>query len=144
LFLLPIFASGGERSPSRRPWAVAAVLLALMAFVTLTIIGARAPWFPEQADPLTARDLETSDPRVISGASVFHERGCQLCHAVSGSGGNYGPDLTLVAHRLSPEEISLRTMNGLRDMPAYREILSRDELDEIVTFLRFLADEERS
>jgi ubiquinol-cytochrome c reductase cytochrome b subunit len=141
LFLLPIFANKGERSPSRRPWAVAAVLLALMGFVTLTVIGVRSPWFPEEVEPLTGRELETTQPRVLSGARVFNERGCQLCHAVRSQGGNYGPDLTLVALRLPPEVIALRTMNGIGDMPAYRETLSREELDEILAFLRFLAQE---
>ena len=143
MFLLPIFANKGERSPVRRPWAVAAVLLALLAFVTLTFIGVRAPWFPERVEPLTAADLATDDPTVLSGSRVFNERGCQLCHVVDGSGGNYGPDLTLVTNRLSNEEISLRIMNGIRDMPAYRDTLSREELHEILVFLRHLGSTRR-
>ena len=35
LVLLPFVAGRGERSPSRRPWAVAAVGLSLVAIVTL-------------------------------------------------------------------------------------------------------------
>jgi ubiquinol-cytochrome c reductase cytochrome b subunit len=60
---------------------------------------------------------------------------------VKGSGGNYGPDLTLVTHRLSSEETALRIMNGIRDMPSYRDTLSREELHEILVFLRFLGRE---
>jgi ubiquinol-cytochrome c reductase cytochrome b subunit len=143
MFLLPLFASKGERSPSRRPWAIGVVLLALMAFVTLTFVGVRAPWFPVRTDPLTAQELGTHDPQVLSGAVVFNDRGCQLCHVVVGNGGSYGPDLTLVDHRLSSEEISLRIMNGIRDMPAYRETLSREELHEILVLLRFLGQKTR-
>jgi ubiquinol-cytochrome c reductase cytochrome b subunit len=142
MFVLPLFSNKGERAASRRPWAIAIVVFSLLAFVTLTIIGIRAPWFPEETEPLTARELGTTDSRVVSGAVVFNERGCGLCHAVAGRGGNYGPELTRVGHRLSPEEISLRIMNGIRDMPAYRETLSREELDEILAFLRFLAEKD--
>jgi ubiquinol-cytochrome c reductase cytochrome b subunit len=143
LFVFPIFANKGERAASRRPWAVAALLLGILAFVTLTVIGARAPWYPETTEPLGARELETSDTRVLAGAGTFNDRGCGLCHVVMESGGRLGPDLTLVAHRLSSEEIALRTMNGIGDMPAYRQTLSREELDEILVFLRYLGEKER-
>lgn len=140
LFFLPVFANAGERSPARRPWAIAAVLIAVIAFVSLTVVGMRAPWFPEETEALTPEDLGTTDAQVLSGAVVFNERGCQLCHAVLDNGGNYGPALTRVTHRLSSEEVSLRIMNGIGDMPAYRETISRQELHEILAFLHHLSD----
>lgn len=136
LLLLPLVASKGERSPARRPWAVAAVLAVALAFAVLTSIGVRAPWAPaEDARPLSAAVLPSDQPGVLEGAHLFYDRGCQLCHKVLGTGGAYGPDLTHVQRRLSPEEIAVRTVNGVGDMPSYRETLSASELDRIVEFL---------
>lgn len=135
LLLLPLVASRGERSPSRRPWAVAFAVAVALAFATLTWIGVRAPWSPSSDGPISAAKLNTEHPVTIEGAQLFHDRGCQLCHTVLGAGGKYGPDLTQVARRLSLEEIAVRTVSGFGDMPAYREMLSPQELNAILTFL---------
>lgn len=139
-FFFPVVFYKGERAPARRPWAVATVIFLVGALATLTVLGTRAPWYPESTEPLTAEAIGTTDPMALHGALTFNERGCQLCHAVAASGGSYGPDLTRVARRLSPEEISLRIMNGVGDMPAYREIVTREELDGILVFLRVLGE----
>jgi ubiquinol-cytochrome c reductase cytochrome b subunit len=140
-FLLPVLFGKGERAASKRPWAIFAVVLVVGFFATFTVLGMRAPWFPEQTEALTAEQIGVSDPQVLQGAATFNERGCQLCHVVAGSGGAYGPDLTRVGQRLSPEEISLRIMNGIGDMPAYRDILTRRELGDIVAFLSALSQQ---
>lgn len=134
LLLLPVLAPKGERSPFRRPWAVLVVVLGLLAFAALTVIGARAPWLPETTEPLTSRELGTSDPTVLAGAHAYFQRGCPQCHVIRGRGGTFGPDLTAVSRRLPSEEIALRIMNGRGDMPGYREILDREELGRMIVF----------
>jgi ubiquinol-cytochrome c reductase cytochrome b subunit len=143
LVLLPLVrGTRGERSPSRRPWAVAAVGLAAAAIGYLTYLGMRAPWAMDfRTQPLTAQAAGAAEGPVWEGARLFHARGCQYCHAVQGQGGAYGPELTHVLRRLPAEVVVARTLNGIGDMPAYRGVLTRDELTAILAFLR--AQEER-
>lgn len=137
LLSIPIVAPRGERHPARRPWAILAVGVAVIGFVSLLVLGYRAPWVPAVAsDPVPPELFGAAGEPAREGAALFSERGCQLCHTALGRGGHYGPDLTDVARRLSPEEITVRTMNGIRDMPAYRDILTAEELSELVAFFR--------
>jgi ubiquinol-cytochrome c reductase cytochrome b subunit len=137
LVLLPIVRSKGERAPSRRPIAMAAAGLVAFAFVGLTITGYREPWVPRLETPvLTAQELGAdTPPEVLAGARVFHEAGCQFCHAVVGTGGSWGPDLTDVRARLSEPVLVDRILNGVGDMPGYRGTLSAEQLEEILAFL---------
>lgn len=72
---------------------------------------------------------------MYEGAQLFHSKGCEYCHAVSGYGGHRGPDLTNVGDRLSSDQTIIRTLNGGTNMPAFGSMLSRQELDYLVTFL---------
>ena len=55
---------------------------------------------------------------------------------MAGNGGQRGPNLTTVGARLSPEQITIRILNGGNNMPSYASILKPDELDALVAFLR--------
>jgi ubiquinol-cytochrome c reductase cytochrome b subunit len=139
LALLPVFFPTGERSLKRRPWAIGAVGGAGLIFVVLTAIGLRVPWSPAyETEPLSAQELGVPEGPVSEGARVFHETGCQYCHLVLGRGGTYGPDLTRVAQRLSPPEITVRIVKGFGDMPSYQGVLTTEELEAVMTFLREL------
>lgn len=51
---------------------------------------------------LLAAGACAQDPAAAeAGRAFFNESGCKSCHAVGGSGGNAGPDLTLVGFRRS-------------------------------------------
>jgi hypothetical protein len=51
-------------------------------------------------------------------------------------GGEYGPDLSDISVRLPRTIIKSRIMNGYRtDMPAYADILTPEELENIVLFI---------
>jgi ubiquinol-cytochrome c reductase cytochrome b subunit len=54
---------------------------------------------------------------------------------VHGIGGERGPDLTDVADRMSPDQITARITNGSPNMPAYVRVLSPEETRAIVAFL---------
>ncbi len=145
LLLFPLVFSRGERAPSKRPWAIAIVVTVLLVFGSLIALGYAAPWAPAvDTEPLGEEELGGAPPEVLSGALTFFDQGCQYCHRVVGHGGRYGPDLTDVAARLSPEEIAVRIVYGFGDMPSYREQLSREELDSIVLFLRALREHGRA
>jgi ubiquinol-cytochrome c reductase cytochrome b subunit len=140
LLVLPLVSNRGERSLTRRPWAIVVVAVTAIVMGTLTVMGMRAPWAPAyDTQPLGSAELGGAPPEVLAGAQVFYARGCQYCHAVLDRGGRYGPDLTETAARISPQEITVRIVQGhRRDMPGYLGILSDDDLAAILALLQAL------
>jgi ubiquinol-cytochrome c reductase cytochrome b subunit len=136
LLLVPVLWNKGERHPSRRPWAVAAVLMIVLSIIGFWIEGSISPWSPKfDAQPLSAALVGTTSAPVVTGAQLFHDKGCEFCHTIDGHGGMRGPDLTEVAHRLSVDDIRIRIANGGGNMPSFAGILTHDELDNLVAFL---------
>ena len=137
LVAVPFVSNRGERAPSRRPWAVGLVACGITMIFGFWLAGARAAWSPDfSARPLPAAIVGPVSPVAARGAALFHARGCQYCHAIAGSGGHRGPDLTEVGARRSREELVLRIMNGGDNMPAFAASLSPEDLDALVAFLR--------
>ena len=94
LFVLPFVSNKGERSPLRRPWSFAVVLIAILMIGTLWVAGENAPWSPNfQAQPLQASVVNSNDVKVQTGAKLFNSKGCQYCHTIAGDGGQRGPNL---------------------------------------------------
>ena len=136
MILLPFLFNRGERSPARRPWAVGIVIAAIMTVATLWVEGKRAPWSPDfSAPPLSADVVRASSGPVFDGAILFHKKGCEYCHRISGFGGNRGPELTRIGDRLTPDQLITRIVNGANNMPAYVNNLKPEELDSLVAFL---------
>jgi ubiquinol-cytochrome c reductase cytochrome b subunit len=144
LIVLPLLFNKGQRAPSRRPWAIASILIIVMSVGVLWYQGERSAWSPDfEARQLSASVVNASTNEVSHGAGLFHAKGCEYCHRINGSGGQRGPDLTTVADRLTDEQITLRILNGAYNMPAFASSLKPDELAAIVAFLdtRKLASE---
>jgi ubiquinol-cytochrome c reductase cytochrome b subunit len=142
LFAVPLVANRGQRHWSKRPWAVAAVGVGLLAGAVLTVAGDRAPWAPNidavQHGALPVSVTAGLDAQQSAGATLFVRRGCWACHTVRGTGGLAGPDLTFVGDRLSPDQLTTRILNGGRNMPAFASTLTPQEVDQLVAFLRRL------
>jgi ubiquinol-cytochrome c reductase cytochrome b subunit len=137
LILLPIFRNKGERHPLRRPWAIGGVIMIWVMIGTLWIEGKRAPWSPDfSAQPLHAQVVGATSGPVYQGAILFHQKGCEFCHAIAGQGGHRGPDLTFVGDRLTPAEMTIRIVNGAQLMPAFGGILTSQQLDDLIAFLK--------
>jgi ubiquinol-cytochrome c reductase cytochrome b subunit len=137
LIMLPFIWNKGERSPRRRPWAVGVVLVIVIMVATLWIEGIKAPWSPNfAAKPLSVQIVGSASGPTYEGAQLFHSKGCEFCHAISGYGGHRGPDLTDVGNRLKPEQMTWRILNGGLNMPAFGGILSSHELNALVAFLQ--------
>jgi ubiquinol-cytochrome c reductase cytochrome b subunit len=135
LFLVPFFNTG-ERSVRRRPWAAIVVLLIVSVIGIFWIAGERAPWSPDfAAKPLPAAVVQNTTPEVVEGARLFYAKGCEFCHAIGGYGGARGPDLSMVATRMSPLEMVGRIANGGPNMPAFTSTLTPAEIQAIVAFL---------
>lgn len=136
LLTLPFISNRGERSPKRRPWAFAVTLLGVIMIGTLYVAGERAPWSPHfDAQPLSASVVGATSGEVAAGATLYNKKGCEACHAISGSGGERGPDLTFVGDRLTREQIIIRILNGGGAMPGYAGTISPQELAELTAFL---------
>src|SRR5262245_14428529 len=73
---LPFVANRGERSPSRRPWAVGIVILVVIMIGTLWRAGERAPWSPNfAAQPLPPEAIGVASEQAQRGALLFNEKG---------------------------------------------------------------------
>ena len=137
LFFLPFISNKGERSPLRRPWAVAIVALTIVSISGLWAIGITSPWSPRfDAEPLTVEIIGTDSGPIYSGGMDFNEKGCLYCHTISGHGGLRGPDLTYIGDRLSSDELTWRIMNGGLNMPGFGGTLTNEELSDLVIFLK--------
>jgi ubiquinol-cytochrome c reductase cytochrome b subunit len=134
---LPFFFNRGERSPQRRPWAIAIVLMTVVMIATLWVEGVKSPWSPNfNAEPLSPLVVGATDGPVFIGAQLFHAKGCLNCHLVGDDGGRRGPNLTEVGDRLSRDQMVLRIANGGVNMPAYASNLKPTEMDALVAFLQ--------
>lgn len=138
LFSIPFISNKGERSPLKRPWAMFGVLCVFVFVISLLIVGLKAPWSPDfKTKPLPLSAIKSTHPDsvVVAGVNLFYAKGCQYCHKINQYGGAAGPDLTSVGNRLSAQELTIRIVNGSTNMPAFGGVLSKDELNKMVTFL---------
>jgi ubiquinol-cytochrome c reductase cytochrome b subunit len=137
LFTLPFFAGRGERHPLRRPWIIGVTIFGVALILAFQEAGRRAPWAPEIAvEPLPAEVIGATEGPVYEGAILFHENGCLACHSIEGNGGEFGPDLTNAGAELTVGEMSNVILNGAPGMPAYQNLLTREEVDLLLTFLQ--------
>jgi ubiquinol-cytochrome c reductase cytochrome b subunit len=135
LLLVPVF-NKGARTMRRRPWAPLLVVFIWTTIVIFWIAGERADWSPDfAAKPLPASVVRDQRPEVEQGARLFHDKGCEFCHQVEGYGGRRGPDLSDVAARMKPDEITARITNGGPNMPAYVRTLTPAEVRSLMAFL---------
>jgi len=134
---LPFVAGRGERSPRRRPWAVAVVIIVVLMIGTLWLAGEQAPWSPNfQAQALSPDAVGAMSGQAKQGALLFHAKGCQFCHTFAGQGGRRGPDLTQVGDRLTTEQIAISILNGRTNMPAFAGTLKPEEVNDLIAFLQ--------
>lgn len=136
LILLPLFFNTGERSPRRRPWAVAIVFLIVVMIGAFWRAGAKANWSPNfNAQPLKAEVVGATNGPVADGARIFYEKGCLNCHLIGKYGGRRGPNLTYIADRLTTNDMILRVSNGGVNMPAFAGNLTSEQLNDLVAFM---------
>jgi ubiquinol-cytochrome c reductase cytochrome b subunit len=85
--------------------------------------------------------VRNSSPSTLQGAAVFQNKDCRNCHALEGSGGQRGPDLTTVGTRLTRDQLIDQVSNGTPgggNMPAYGKQLSPAEMTVLIEFLESL------
>ena len=135
LLIVPLF-NKGARTMRRRPWAPLLVVFIWTTIAIFWVAGERAEWSPDfGAQALPASVIADQRPEVVEGARLFHAKGCEFCHQIGGYGGKRGPELTDVASRMKPDEITARITNGSPNMPAYVRTLTPSEIRALMAFL---------
>jgi ubiquinol-cytochrome c reductase cytochrome b subunit len=136
LVFLPLVAGKGQRSPLRRPWSFVIVAFVLFMIAYYGEVGRVAPWSPRMdAPPLPVQVVGTESGPIADGARVFHDKGCEYCHKVSGYGGVRGPDLTYAGDHLTAAQITTRIYSGGTNMPSYNGNITSDQLTALLAFL---------
>ncbi len=142
LLLLPFLSGEGEKSWKRRPIAVLTILLIAITLATFTHLAGYTPWSPHMnawsGDPVPARMLQGTTALERQGALVFQAKQCRNCHALGESGGQRGPQLDVVAVRLTEDQLIRQVIQGGGNMPAYGKNLSPAETTALVAFLKTL------
>jgi len=142
LFALPFISGEGEKSWKRRPIAVLTILLVAVALGTFTNLSGHAPWSPVMdawsSEPIPTPFLKGRSALERQGALVFQAKQCHNCHALENEGGKRGPDLDLVAVRLTADQLVRQVIQGGGNMPAYGKNLSPSETTALVAFLETL------
>ena len=136
LFVFPLFFGKGHRHPKKRPWSVLIVATIVIGLAAMTVIGEQSPWSPDfDAKPLRASVTQGLTPDQMQGALLFHEKGCEYCHEIDGQGGHRGPNLSHIGDLLSPNELTIRVMNGAHNMPSFAGNITGEQLHHLVEFL---------
>ncbi len=136
LLALPFLSYKGERSALRRPWAVFGSICVIVFVFSLFMLGMQSPWSPNfEAKPLTQQEIHSRDTVIVRGAALLYQKGCLFCHRVGDQGGLKGPDFSHVSSRLTPDEMTVRIVNGGTNMPAYGGLLKKEELTAMLAFL---------
>ena len=115
LLTLPFFDRNAERRIERRPIALTAGILVIIAMAYLTFLGATAGP-PSQIDLKTTAALEP-------GKQVVAQSGCLACHRLGDNGNNGpGPELTQIGGRLPRNAIARSLQVGPSIMPSYADL----------------------
>jgi ubiquinol-cytochrome c reductase cytochrome b subunit len=136
---LPFVTNQGEKHWSRRPVAVAIVIVSYLGIGMLTYEGLTGPWSPIMdawsSLPIKAEYLKGRTPLELEGAVVFQNNQCRNCHTIAGTGGQRGPDLTRVATRMTNPQLVRQVIQGGGNMPAFGKTLSPEKVRALVAYL---------
>jgi ubiquinol-cytochrome c reductase cytochrome b subunit len=142
LLLVPFVSNRGERAPTRRPVAVLSVIMIVTVVAVLTYFGATAPWSPVMGawsgDAVPEHLVRQSTPLQLQGLLVLQNKQCRNCHALEGTGGRRGPDLSGVGTRLTRDQLIVQISNGTPgggNMPAYGKQIQPAEMNALVDLL---------
>lgn len=159
LLLAPFLDTGKERRFYRRPIATSLMLLSLISIIYLTKVSwdhyqhqleatntkpehiireekAREAWEKGQAVPNPVK-RETPVAIVAEDDPAYGivKQNCLACHASDMNGGNGVPALRGIGDQYSKDELLNVITNGNNGMPAFKDRLSADEIDQVATWL---------
>jgi mono/diheme cytochrome c family protein len=103
----------------------------VLAGLGATISGwaAHSSFAPPQAAPMGVH-------AAVTGAAVFHEKGCEHCHGADLAGvTDKGPSLLNVGKQFRKDAIEKQIREGGREMPAFGDSMQTDEVTALVEML---------
>jgi ubiquinol-cytochrome c reductase cytochrome b subunit len=154
-----------ERRPWRRPIAVGAFFLFLLAYVSLGIASyrddskdpgvaaqmrkqeedARAfmqkPFVPESAAGSASAALASADPKILKGLALFQAQSCNSCHGDGGVGTAAAGPLTGVGQKYTDAQLMalLHAPNSQMTNGGMQAVdLKQEDLEALVAYLRQL------
>jgi mono/diheme cytochrome c family protein len=148
LFLWPFLDRNHQRSPWRRPVAMAllgggtASLVGLTIFAVATDVRMHEPALAEKQD---AAATEPAGPLQRADVAKLYNTNCAACHGIDGSGNQLRasmrtlPDFTSMAWQSSRHELEIthRIFDGnVPLMPAYRDKLSEQQILALAIYVR--------
>ena len=127
LFLLPFYDRGPERRIERRPVALAAGVVTIVAIAYLTYTGANTG-SPNSVDLRPPAGLTASERVTFNaGKLVVGQSGCLACHVIGDNGNNGpGPPLTHIGSKLPPGGIASTLRNPTAPMPSFKSLAQQD------------------
>jgi hypothetical protein len=129
LFLLPFYDRGPERRPERRPIAMTAMVLTIIAMAYLTVLGATA------GSP-TRIDMEVA-PEFEAGKEVVAQQGCLGCHKIGENGNTLAPELTEIGAKIPRAAIVRSLEAGPSFMPSFSNLPPK-KVNDLADFLASL------
>src|SRR5277367_92734 len=120
LFLLPFYDRSPERRIERRPVALAAGVITILAMAFLTYSGANTG-SPNSVSLKPPSNLTPSEVATFkAGELVVGQSGCEACHQIGSNGNNGpGPNLTHIGSILRPAAIASTLRNPTSPMPSF-------------------------
>jgi menaquinol-cytochrome c reductase cytochrome b/c subunit len=130
LVVWPFLDRGRDRRISRRPVGMAVGLTVPAALIALTIAGGVAPGAVSGSNITGNPDFDA-----LPAASVISTSGCTSCHNFGAGGGNVGPALSKGAPNPDKAAIKAQIQNGGGGMPPFKDVLTDDDINQIVDFI---------
>jgi ubiquinol-cytochrome c reductase cytochrome b subunit/menaquinol-cytochrome c reductase cytochrome b/c subunit len=141
LFLLPLYDRSPERRIERRPVALAAGLVVIIAMAFLTYSGANTG-SPNEVSLKPPSTLSAQQKATFTaGELVVGQSGCLACHVIGDNGNNGpGPPLTQIGDRMRPQSIASTLINPTAPMPSFRGLEQQypQKFQNLVNFLSML------
>lgn len=135
MLFLPFIDTDPERSPMKRPKAMAGLSLAVAGYVALTLLAVFSP-------TTGAAPSGPESKAVTEGRQLYASLGCAACHSINGVGGVVAPPLDhvgttrdrawLIGHFKDPQAYSPGSV-----MPKYG-YLSEEELAKLTDYMQSL------
>jgi ubiquinol-cytochrome c reductase cytochrome b subunit/menaquinol-cytochrome c reductase cytochrome b/c subunit len=138
LILLPFYDRSPERLITRRPIALTAGILTIMAMAYLTYEGA-STGSPNQIDMAAPAGLTAAEAQTFNaGKLVVGQSGCLACHKIGDNGNDGpGPNLTHEGSKSPSSAIASTIINPTPPMPSFKALAqqSPQKFKDLVGFL---------
>lgn len=138
LILLPFIERTPYRGIRNRPMATLFVAGCVILLIGLSSLRIGSKWtaWPQPQSPPAPRGM-VLPPEAETGRLLFGQFGCNSCHAVDGHGPRVGPDLAMLRRTWSQAELRQYILQPPAHvaMPAYRERLTDEQLEQVVAFV---------